>query len=227
MNLIKHTGMFIGEVDFMIRGFGASVVMRITGVSRMRLEHWDRTGIISPSIRSGSGKGSRKAYSFQDMVALRVALGFRNEGIALPKIRATVEYLKQNFPDLKSPLSELRLVTNGADIFAITDNNEILLDCLKGQLVFSFSIGSIIDELRGAVLKLETPLERQFSACGGNYTAILENDLQEGGYTVTCKEIPQAISQGETEAEALENITDAVELCMEHFESSGRLAGVM
>ena len=84
-----------------------------------------------------------------------------------------------------------------------------------------------MDELRGAVLKLEAPLERQFSGCGGNYTAMLENDLQHGGFTVTCKEIPQAISKGETEAEALDNITDAVELCPEHFEFSGRLAGVM
>ena len=225
--MIKHTGMFCGEVGIMKEGFGTSVVIRIVGVSRMQLEHWDKRGIIRPSIRSGTGKGSRKAYSFQDLVALRVAAGFRKEGMGLSKIRATVDYLNKNFPDLTSPLSELRLVTNGTDIFAITNDKNVLLDCLRGQLVFSFSIGPMIDELKGAVLNLEAPLERQFSACGSNYTAILEHDFQDGGYTVTCKEIPAAISQGETVNEAIDNIKDAVELCLQHSDSGGVRAGVM
>ena len=33
---------------------------------------------------------------------------------------------------------------------------------------------------------------------------------EEGGYTVWCVEVPGAISQGETKAEALENIQDAI-----------------
>ena len=37
---------------------------------------------------------------------------------------------------------------------------------------------------------------------------------EEGGYTVTCQEIPAAISQGETEQEAIDNIIDALELCL-------------
>lgn len=32
----------------------------------------------------------------------------------------------------------------------------------------------------------------------------------EGGFTATCIEIPGAISQGETEGEALDNIADAI-----------------
>jgi predicted RNase H-like HicB family nuclease len=37
----------------------------------------------------------------------------------------------------------------------------------------------------------------------------------EGGFTVQCLEIPGAISQGETEAEALANIQDAIALILE------------
>lgn len=47
------------------------------------------------------------------------------------------------------------------------------------------------------------------------YTARLVPDEEDGGYTVRCPEIPAAISQGETIEEALLNIRDAVELCLE------------
>jgi predicted RNase H-like HicB family nuclease len=47
------------------------------------------------------------------------------------------------------------------------------------------------------------------------FTVVLTPDLEEGGYTVACKEIPEAISQGETIQEALDNISDAIELCLE------------
>jgi predicted RNase H-like HicB family nuclease len=47
---------------------------------------------------------------------------------------------------------------------------------------------------------------------------ILTSDLEEGGYTVTCKEVPAAISQAETVQEALDNITEVLEEHFEHVE---------
>jgi predicted RNase H-like HicB family nuclease len=46
------------------------------------------------------------------------------------------------------------------------------------------------------------------------YTVILDPQ-EEGGYTVRCLEIPGAISEGETKAEALANIKEAIELILE------------
>jgi predicted RNase H-like HicB family nuclease len=46
------------------------------------------------------------------------------------------------------------------------------------------------------------------------YTVILEPQ-EEGGYTVRCVELPGAISEGETKAEALENIKEAIGLILE------------
>ncbi len=40
---------------------------------------------------------------------------------------------------------------------------------------------------------------------------------REGGYSVQCLELPQAISEGETKAEALANIKEAIELVLEHL----------
>ena len=43
-----------------------------------------------------------------------------------------------------------------------------------------------------------------------------------GGYSVRCVEFPQAISQGETRQEALENIKEAIELVLEHLEEKAK-----
>lgn len=49
------------------------------------------------------------------------------------------------------------------------------------------------------------------------YTIVLEKQ-KEGGYTAQCLEVPGAISQGETEKEALNNAKDALELVLEVME---------
>ena len=199
----------------MAAGFGSKVVQDITGVSRAQLQYWDRMGVVRPSMKVGAGKGSRKEYSFKDLVQLKVAKSLREEGISLQKIRKTLEYLRKNFPDVKSPLAELRLLTNGVDIFVLTARPEVILDALKGQFVFSFALGELIAGLLGEIRKLEIPKEVVLWTDEKQFTAILTPDLDDGGYTVACKEIPAAISQGETISEALDNIKDAIELCLE------------
>ncbi|MBI4963639.1 MAG: MerR family transcriptional regulator [Desulfomonile tiedjei] len=199
----------------MVAGFGAKVVREITGVSRMQLQHWDRSGIIRPSVKIGTGKGSRREYSFKDLVQLKVAKQLREEGISLQKIRNALEYLRKNFPDVKDPLAELRFLTNGLDIFVVTQDPQAILDALKGQFVFSFALGELIAGLRGSIKRLEVPREDKVFLGEREFTAILTPDLEDGGYTVVCREIPAAISQGETIQEALDNLTDAIELCLE------------
>jgi predicted RNase H-like HicB family nuclease len=50
------------------------------------------------------------------------------------------------------------------------------------------------------------------------FTAALKKETT-GGYSVRCVELPAAISQGETEADALSNIRDAIELVLEELEA--------
>jgi predicted RNase H-like HicB family nuclease len=58
------------------------------------------------------------------------------------------------------------------------------------------------------------PTEKSLRVCERRFTAILTPDPEEGGYSVACKEIAAAISQGETVQEAMDNIADAIELCV-------------
>lgn len=51
---------------------------------------------------------------------------------------------------------------------------------------------------------------------GRKFTVVLRKE-EAGGYSVRCVEVPAAISQGETRAEALGNIREAIELYLESF----------
>jgi predicted RNase H-like HicB family nuclease len=52
---------------------------------------------------------------------------------------------------------------------------------------------------------------------GRRFTVVLHKE-DVGGYSVRCVELPQAISQGETQREALSNIKAAIELVLEYSE---------
>ncbi len=91
------------------------------------------------------------------------------------------------------------------------------MDTIKGgQFVFSLALGEIIAGLQGELKKLATPKEEKVVVDGQTFTVVLTPDLEDGGFTIQCREEPAAISQGETEQEALDNILDALEMCVEH-----------
>ncbi len=44
---------------------------------------------------------------------------------------------------------------------------------------------------------------------------VLLEPAEEGGYVVSCPSLPGCYSQGETPEEALENVREAITLCLE------------
>jgi predicted RNase H-like HicB family nuclease len=56
-----------------------------------------------------------------------------------------------------------------------------------------------------------------------DFKVILEPD-DTGGYVVSCPSIPGCYSQGETIDEALANIKEAIELCLEDMQAHGEEA---
>jgi predicted RNase H-like HicB family nuclease len=196
--------------------FGKKAVIALAGVTPRQVEHWATSDVVRPSI-AAAGKGTRRGYSFKDLVALRVAKRLKDEGISLQKIRKTLTFLRKNFPGVKEPLAELRFLTDGDTIFVMDRDPQKILDTLKGgQFVFSLALGEIIEGLKGELKRLATPKEEKVMVDGQSLTVVFTPDLEDGGFTVQCREEPAAISHGETEQEALDNILDALELCLEH-----------
>ncbi len=47
------------------------------------------------------------------------------------------------------------------------------------------------------------------------FKVVLEEDEEAGGFVVSCPALPGCYSQGETVKEALENIKEAIQACLE------------
>lgn len=192
--------------------FGKQGVMTLTGLTYRQIDYWARTGVVKPSIKAGEGKGSRREYSFKDLVALRVAKSLRDEGISLQTIKKSLAYLKRKYSDIEQPLAQWRFLTDGKTIFIVDRDREKILDTLnQGQLVIHLALGEIIEELQGEIRKLVIPKSKRVVVAGQTFTVVLTPDLEGGGYTAQCQEIPAASAEGDTEQEALNNMEAILE----------------
>ena len=190
--------------------FGRKAVVDLIGVSGRQVDYWATTGVVRPSVKSAAGKGSRREYSFKDLVALKMAKKLKDEGISLQKIRRALAFLRKHFPDLKQPLAELRFLTDGATVYVGRDREKISDTLNQGQLVFSLALGEIIQELQGELKQFAAPKEETVRVAGQTFTVVLTPDLEDGGFRIQCREIPGAISEGATEQEALDTITEVL-----------------
>ena len=129
--------------------FGRKAVIDLTRVSGRQVDYWATTGVVRPSVKSAAGKGSRREYSFKDLVALKMAKSLKDEGISLQKIRKALAFLRKHFPDLKQPLAGLRFLTDGETVYVGRDREKIFDTLNQGHLVFSLALGEIIEELQG------------------------------------------------------------------------------
>lgn len=77
-------------------GFSVGVVAHIAAVSIQTLSLWDKTGVLSPTVAGARGTGSRRLYSFADLVAARVAGVLRNADIAPQAMVPAVRWLQMH-----------------------------------------------------------------------------------------------------------------------------------
>jgi DNA-binding transcriptional MerR regulator len=73
-------------------------VAQAVGITYRKLDYWERTALVMPSIDPGAGTGSRRFYSFEDMAQLALVKQSLDGGLELKHaIRPAMEYL-QNDP---------------------------------------------------------------------------------------------------------------------------------
>jgi len=142
-------------------GFMVDTVARLTGATVKQLIHWDRTELVRPSIARAHGRGSRRIYSFLDVLAIKTAVTLRREGISLQKIRRCIRFLRETYPQLEQPLANLNLLTDGNSVFVLTNDpteacqNRKVIDTLAGgQMLFLVPIGRLACEVQREVARL-------------------------------------------------------------------------
>lgn len=90
-------------------GFLAGAASRLSGVAYRTLNYWSISDFLRASGREASGHGSKRLYTFADVVALRAACELRAAGVSLQALRRVQERLRR-YKGLRNPLAEARLV---------------------------------------------------------------------------------------------------------------------
>jgi DNA-binding transcriptional MerR regulator len=143
--------------------YDSKTASHIVGVSLRQLQYWDEQDFIRPSVKLAEGRGTRRLYSFHDLVCLKVVKDLARYGFSLQKIRRCLKPLKDNSDQTKLPAKSLKYLTNGEDLFIITDDRQKMLDAMERQFVLSLGIGSLVRELDSQARRAALVLNRKTS----------------------------------------------------------------
>jgi DNA-binding transcriptional MerR regulator len=130
----------------------------IVGVSLRQLQYWDERDFIRPSIRLADGRGTKRLYSFHDLVCLKVMKDLARHGFTLQKIHRCLKPLKENRSHTERPAESLKYLTDGEDLFVLTNDRRQILHAIERQFVVSLGIGNLVRELDGQVKRLAMEL---------------------------------------------------------------------
>lgn len=133
-----------------MEAYNSKSASRIVGVSLRQIQYWDERGFIRPSIKLAQGRGSKRLYSFHDLICLKVMKDLLRRGFSLQKIRRCLRPLRQYSPPPGSAES-LKYLTDGEKLFMITSDREKILDAMNGQFLLSLGIGHLVHELNSQV----------------------------------------------------------------------------
>ncbi|MCP4365009.1 MAG: MerR family transcriptional regulator [Planctomycetes bacterium] len=190
--------------------FNTKAVCSVIGITPRQVQYWDETNFIKPTIRQATGHGSSRLYSFLDLVQMRVAKALLDGGVSLQKIRKSLEFLRAHAPQVKSPLAEMRFITDGDTVFVLTKDKDKIVDALSGgQLVFSIALGDLVKELNGRVQKFVVKKEKVIKINGGELTIQVESDPGGFGFIARCLAMDK-VCIGETEEQVLELMKETV-----------------
>ncbi|MEP7201923.1 MAG: MerR family transcriptional regulator [Ilumatobacteraceae bacterium] len=133
-------------------GYSGTKAATIVGITYRQLDYWARTDLIRPSLSDASGSGSRRLYSYRDLLELRVIKSLLDAGIKLESVRTAFEYLRTQ---IETDIVSAHLVISGSDV--ILCDGEQLIDVMRrgGQGVLNvLAIGGVKDGLDSTIVEL-------------------------------------------------------------------------
>lgn len=136
-------------------GFRGPIACSAAGITYRQLDYWARTGLVDPTVRSATGSGTQRLYSFKDILLLKIIKRLLDAGVSLQQIRIAVEHLRKRGTD---DLTRVTLMSDGASVYECRSADEILDLLQGGQGVFGIAIGGVWREIEGSLAEL--PSER-------------------------------------------------------------------
>ena len=117
----------------MTQTFSGTQAADVVGITYRRLDYWARTDLVRPSGTDASGSGSRRRYTYRDLLELRIIKQLLDAGIRLESIRDVFAYLRDH---IETDISAAHLVIDGSSV--VLCNGDELIDVLRhGQGVLN------------------------------------------------------------------------------------------
>ena len=142
--------------------FSGKKAAEIVGITYRQLDYWARTDLVRPSVADASGSGTRRKYSYRDLLELKVIKSLLDAGIRLESVRDAFSYLREQ---LGEDIASAQLVISGSSAVLVRDGNELVDVVARGQGVLSIlPLGSVQREVDAAIVELFPAGDRAASA---------------------------------------------------------------
>jgi DNA-binding transcriptional MerR regulator len=136
-----------------VGGFHGPVVCALVGITYRQLDYWARTGLLRPSLVEAKGSGTKRVYSYQDVLELKVIKQLLDSGISLQSARRAVDCLRE---ELGADLASANLVLTSTRSVLARSNGEVVDLLAGGQGVFNIvPLSGVVDELAADIVRIE------------------------------------------------------------------------
>ena len=144
-----------------IEGFSGPQVCTLVGITYRQLDYWARTGLLTPTIASAKGSGSKRRYSYHDVVELKVIKRLLDAGVSLQRARQAVECLRDN---LGVDLAAASLILSSSTSVLAMSNGEIVDLLGGGQGVLNVvPMAGVVSELAAGIIEIDAQRESKAS----------------------------------------------------------------
>jgi DNA-binding transcriptional MerR regulator len=139
------------------QGFSGRRTAEIVGISYRQLDYWARTDLVRPSLADAAGSGSRRSYSYRDLLELKVIKELLDAGLKLESVRQVFAYVREQ---LGEDITSANIVISGKKS-VLVNTGEDLIDVLKqGQGVLNvLPLAGVKDEIDARIVELFPTVE--------------------------------------------------------------------
>ena len=138
----SHLGILHGASRLDNR-YTRSEVERMIGITRRELDYWTRLRLVLPRARWGE-----RFFSFSDLVALETIKRLAARRVPARKIRRAVTALEAELGGSSTPLSTLRISTNGKQVVVHSPVKSARpYEPLTGQFVLNFETSELAQKV--------------------------------------------------------------------------------
>jgi DNA-binding transcriptional MerR regulator len=132
-------------------GWSGTQTAKIVGITYRQLDYWARTDLLRPSLAEATGSGSRRMYSYRDLLELRVIKTLLDAGIRLESVREVFTYLRRH---VTTDIASAHIVISGSQVMLC--DGEQLVDVLRrGQGVLNvLPLAGVKDDIDAQLVPL-------------------------------------------------------------------------